>query len=153
MNAIIVNLLLLLFTSCAVKPTNINENDIKQGVEGRVLWMEGNLMPTTDKPNAAIKGKPIERQIFIYKLVNVMDTETDGRFFTKIKGKLVKKVQSDAQGKFKAQLPVGEYSLLVKEEKGWYANLFDGDNNVNPVVVNKNKITKIDINVDYKAVY
>ncbi len=152
MNIILCNVFILLFTACAVQPIN-STSKIKQGVAGTVLWKEGNLMPTIDRPNKAIQGKPVKRQIFIYKLVNVKDTEMEGPFFSKIRGNLVKKIQSDEQGKFETQLPVGEYSLLVKEEKGLYANLYDGNNNINPVVVNKNKITKIDINVDYKAVY
>lgn len=153
MNYIILNVLTFLFLSCATQTVQPGQNRIKQGISGKVLWMEGNLMPTIDRPNKALQGRPISRQIFIYKLVNVRDAESDGQFFTKIKGNLVKKVQSDQDGLFSVQLPVGEYSLLVKEEKGFYANLYDGSNNINPVVVNKNKITEVEIKVDYKAVY
>ncbi|MDN5215433.1 carboxypeptidase regulatory-like domain-containing protein [Fulvivirgaceae bacterium BMA12] len=138
---------------CVNQPSQNPQKKIKQGIKGTITWLEGNLMPGPDSNIKAKEGKPVVRQIYVYKLVNVKETESEGSFFTKVKGNLVKKSQSTEAGDFYIQLPVGEYSIFVKEEKGLYANLFDGNSNINPVVVNKNKVTEIALKIDYKAFY
>ena len=144
----------ILVTACINQPTQKLQKQIKQGISGQVIWLEGNLMPTIDQPdNTTRGGKPVVREIHVYKLINVKETESLDGFFTKIKGSLVKKSFSDESGHFSIQLPVGEYSIFIKEEQGLYANLFDGSNNINPVVVNRDKVTEIKVKVDYKAVY
>ena len=144
----------ILVVACINQPTQKLQKKIKQGVTGQVIWLEGNLMPTIDMPDdPARQGKPVVREIHVYKLINVKETESRDGFFTKIKGNLVKKSLSDESGHFSIQLPIGEYSIFVKEELGLYANLFDGNNNITPVVVNKDKVTEIKVKVDYKAVY
>ena len=154
MKKIIVVLICLLTAACINKPAQKPQKQIKQGVTGQVIWLEGNLMPTINDPNTkARQGKPVAREIHIYKLTNVKDTESTGGFFTKVKGTPVKKTQSDQSGLFSIQLPVGEYSIFVKESQGLYANLFDGNNYINPIVVNKDKITEIKLKIDYKALY
>ena len=154
MKKTIIVLICLLSAACINQPTQKPQKQIKQGVTGQVIWLEGNLMPTIDGPDTkAREGKPVAREIHIYKLINVKDTESNGGFFTKVKGTPVKKTQSDQSGHFSIQLPVGEYSIFVKEAQGLYANLFDGNNYINPIVVNKDKITEIKLKIDYKALY
>ena len=144
----------MLVAACINQPTQKLQKQIKQGISGQVIWLEGNLMPTIDPPDTTTgQGKPVIREIHVYKLTNVQETESRDGFFTKIKGTLVKKSFSDESGRFTIQLPVGEYSIFIKEEQGLYANLFDGSNNINPVVVNRDKVTEIKVKVDYKAVY
>jgi hypothetical protein len=48
---------------------------------------------------------------------------------------------------------VGYYSVFTKEDKGLYANLFDDAMNINPVQVQRRRWTKIEVVVDYQAVY
>ncbi|MCU0470496.1 MAG: hypothetical protein MUF58_18050, partial [Arcicella sp.] len=67
---------------------------------------------------------------------------------------LIKTVKSDADGRFCVDLPEGSYSLLVREgDKGLYANSFDGEGNIFPVKVGKDKVSIIVFTVDYQAVY
>ncbi|MFN8347664.1 MAG: carboxypeptidase regulatory-like domain-containing protein [Spirosomataceae bacterium] len=124
-----------------------------QGITGKVLWKTGNLMPGPGaKPS---EGSPVVREIYIYELTSQKQTESaeESGFYQKINSKLVKIVKSDKKGVFSAALPTGYYSLLVKEEKGLYANLFDDAMNLNPVQIRKGKWTKFDISIDYQAVY
>lgn len=126
---------------------------VTQGINGKVLWKAGNLMPSPDvKPS---KGSPIVREIFIYELTSNKQTEAveEGGFYQKINSKLVKKVKSDKKGLFSVLLPPGYYSLFSKEEKGFYANLFDDAMNINPVQVRKGKWGKFEFIIDYQAVY
>ncbi len=140
--------------ACVNQPFQNSQKKIRQGIKGTIIWLEGNLMPGTDNSNIKAKaGKPVVREIYVYKLVNVKETESEGSFFTRVRGNLVKKSQSNESGDFYIQLPAGEYSIFVKEKKGLYANLFDGNSNINPVVVNKNKVTEIALKIDYEAFY
>lgn len=126
-----------------------------QGISGTVLWRSGNLMPSPDVKVAKSKGSPIVREIFIYELTRNTQTEPaeEAGFYQKINAKLIKKVTSNQAGRFKVDLPAGYYSLFVKEDKGFYANLFDDAMNINPVHIQQGKWEKMDIIVDYAAVY
>lgn len=126
-----------------------------QGVSGTVLWRSGNLMPSPDAKTSNRKGSPIVREILIYELTDnsrVEPAEESG-FYKQINSKFIKKVTSDKEGRFTVSLPAGYYSLFIKEEKGLYANLFDDAMNINPVHIQKGKWEKMDIIVDYAAVY
>ena len=152
-------LTIFLFMACtSQKPSAVNQ-PVTQGIVGEVIWLEGNQMPGPTPEGSKTgdsnekKGIPVEREIHVYKLLNVKDTESKGSFITDVNGHLVKKVYSNAEGKFSVSLSPGEYSLLVKEGDFFFANLFDGNNNIHPVVVNQNKVTETTIKVDYKAAY
>jgi hypothetical protein len=45
------------------------------------------------------------------------------------------RVKTDNKGNFKIALPIGKYSLFIKTEKGFYANLRDQFNNLAPFEV------------------
>lgn len=138
---------LLTFLSFAQK------KKVTQGINGKILWKAGNLMPGPGvKPS---KGAPVVREIYIYELTSNKQTETaeEGGFYRKINSKLVKKVKSDKKGLFSVLLPPGYYSLFTKEEKGFYANLFDDAMNINPVQVRKGKWDQFEFVIDYAAVY
>ena len=126
---------------------------VTQGINGKILWKAGNLMPGPGvKPS---KGSPVVREIYIYELTSDKQTEAaeEGGFYRKINSKLVKKVKSDKKGLFSVLLPPGYYSLFVKEEKGFYANLFDDAMNINPVQIRKGKWDTFEFVIDYAAIY
>ncbi len=126
---------------------------VTQGINGKILWKAGNLMPGPGvKPS---KGSPVVREIYIYELTSDKQTEAaeEGGFYRKINSKFVKKVKSDKKGLFSVLLPPGYYSLFVKEEKGFYANLFDDAMNINPVQIRKGKWDTFEFVIDYAAVY
>lgn len=123
-----------------------------QGICGTVIFKSGNHMPGPGRPQP--KGQPVVRDVLIYELTKTGQTETaeDG-FYSKVNTRLVKKVKSDPDGKFCVSLPPGQYSVFVQEEKGLYANLFDGDNNIFPVNVEKNRQSTITFEITHQAVY
>lgn len=73
--------------------------------------------------------------------------------FTAISGKPLTEVESNKQGKYSIQLSPGRYSVFIVEEQGLFANIFDGEGNVQPVTVRENEWTRLDVEVNYKAVY
>ncbi|GAB3895722.1 hypothetical protein GCM10028803_12530 [Larkinella knui] len=134
----------------ACKPTQTSKSF--QGICGTVLFKSGNHMPGPDRPMP--KGQPVVREVLVYELTKIDQTEaTDDGFYTKINTRLVKKVKSGKDGTFCVSLPTGTYSVLVQEEKGLYANQSDGQNNIFPVTVAKNRRSTITFDISYQAVF
>jgi hypothetical protein len=130
----------------------IREETINQGICGSIVWKSGNLMPSPDQ--VPVKPKPVQRELFVYDLTNKDQATLQNGFYKAIVTNLIKSVKSDSEGKFCLELPEGRYSLFVKEgDKGLYANQFDGDGNIFPVKVTKDKLSIIVFSIDYQAVY
>ncbi len=99
--------------------------------------------------------KKVKRILGVFAPTPVSKTTNAGdmTFFTDIQTKCLYLIQTDKQGCFSFYLPDGKYSILVWEEEQWYSNAFDGDNIISPVVIEKGKVTDLDIKINYKAVY
>src|SRR6187551_2087675 len=138
-------LTLLLFT------VQLSAEAQKQGIKGQVFWVSGNQMPGSGKVKSPQQG--MSREILVYPEVKLADTKQSDGFFTEIQGKPVACALSKADGSFKIKLPPGNYSVFVKESKGLFANLFDGQGIINPVKVKSKKYIWITLTVDYEAVY
>lgn len=101
-------------------------------------------------------GRPVVREVVIYPVVNMTQTDmTDDGFVKAVNGlQPVKTIKTDKQGKFCVYgLPAGQYSVLVQEPKGLYARMFDGKNNLNPVLVKKNHVSKAEIAITHQAAF
>jgi hypothetical protein len=123
-----------------------------EGICGSIVWKSGNSMPSPDQ--APVKSKPVQRELFVYDLTNTDQATLQDGFYKAIVTNLIKSVKSDAEGKFCLELPEGRYSLFVKEgDKGLYANQFDGEGNIFPIKVNKDKLSIVVFTIDYQAVY
>jgi hypothetical protein len=128
-----------------------------QGIQGKVTWLEGNQMPMISEDGKSSKvnpkGVPAERMLLIYPLTNLSDAAREGALFSRVKGEPIDSVQSDSDGKYSIQLAPGTYSVFVKEEEGLFANMFDGNGSIQPVVVKKAEWTTLDIIINYKAFF
>lgn len=156
-------LILLLFTltliSCTRKkvPVEIVETKpeiqkITQGLSGKILFKEGEFSSTGEiLDNGKVFG--IERQLFIYEPTNIRDVEIgEGDFVKYTSTELIDSVNSDKHGNFSKELPIGKYSLFIKESQRLYSKLGDNDYFL-PVTIMKDSATTIIIEVDYKASY
>ncbi|MCS6833013.1 MAG: carboxypeptidase regulatory-like domain-containing protein [Flammeovirgaceae bacterium] len=141
--------LLVILSACKQGQT---VTKVKQGIEGSVIWREGNFMPQIGEKKEIII-KPISREIHVYEPTRLTELRGQPPFFTQPRTRRIAIVQSDEKGKFYVELPEGTYSLFVKEEKGLYANLFDKDGTVYPVTVKNQAVTTIEIIIDYKSSY
>ena len=110
-------------------------------------------MPSPDSPPP--KGHPVEREILIFPLLNMSQVVAGDNGFIKSVGDAepVETVKSDEEGKFCVSLPAGRYSVVVREPKGLYANLFDTENNIFPVTVKKGKQETIVVDITHQAVF
>lgn len=140
-----------LFMACTVQ--NSDGGVVKQGVYGTVTWVSGNMMPSPDEPKAT-EGRPVERQINIYKVVTVNEVQGSAPLFSLIEGKLVKSVRSNSKGFYKCELEPGEYSVFVLEKNGeFFANISNSRGQINPITVQSNNGVKFDVQINYKAAY
>jgi len=143
--------LVILFVSCTLQ--NNGKMSIKQGVYGDVYWIQGNMMPSPDAPRAN-NGRPIERQINIYKITTFKDVEGQAPLFTKISTELVKTIKSNSKGFYQCELPPGKYSIFTIEEKNsFFANNFNAEGEINTVEIVAGQNVKLDISINYKAAY
>lgn len=110
-------------------------------------------MPSPDRP--ARMGQPVERDILVFPLLNLSQVDAgDNGFINSVReAKPVKTVKSGKDGKFCVGLPAGQYSVIVQEPKGLYANLSDTHNNIFPVTVQKNRRSNINIEITHQAVF
>jgi hypothetical protein len=128
----------------------ISQKKLKQGIEGKVFWIEGNQMPNPDKKSPQ---EGVQREIFVYELTRLTEATHTNGFFSTVSTKLVTQTQTGPDGSFKIKLPPGRYSVFVKEPNGLFANLFDSNNLVNPVIVKPNTFSWLTIAIDYQATY
>ena len=124
-----------------------------QGICGVVLQKKGNHMPGPGKTSS--KETPIEREVLIFSLLNMNQVKMGDNGFIDSVGNIkpIKTVKSDKYGKFCVSLPVGHYSVVVREPKGLYANLSDAHNNLFPVNVRKNTRAEVKVEITHQAVF
>lgn len=130
-----------------------------QGVKGTVTWLEGNHMPTIKSDDQKIttgatnKGTPVKRVIKVYPLTNLSDARMKNGLFQSVDGEPVTEVSSDEEGHYSLILPPGKYSVFTVEIDGLFANKFDGEGNIEPILIRKGEWVQKDIVINYKAYF
>ena len=142
--------------ACAQKPISRKAKKPAttfQGICGNVVEKRGNQMPGPGAPKSG--GAPVEREVLIFPLLNISQVDAgDNGFINSVReAKPVKTARSDKNGKFCVYLPVGRYSVIVREPKGLYANLSDTHNNIFPVSVEKGKMASVTVEISHQAVF
>lgn len=110
-------------------------------------------MPSPDLPTSSPKG--IQTTVFVYEPTNITQVIREGNtpLYTSISTKMVASIETDSTGAFMLALPVGSYSIFVKQGKGFYANLFDTKNNIALFEVEADKLTTVKLTVSSKAAF
>ncbi len=142
---------LLFIIGCAAQKSDLV--NITQGVSGIVAEATGNQMPSPDeKPTGPL---PIKTTIYFYDLTNKTQVIATGSqpFYTAINTKFIDSTTSNKAGEFAIALEPGKYSAFTKVDGKFYASLFDGQNNIQPVTVEANKVAQLNITVSAKAFY
>ncbi len=130
---------------------------INQGLWGNVWFWEGDFYIIDYQPDCPPrKITPVIRNVYAFEPTSGLPVDSQviqvgySPFYSKILTKLVDSTQSDSTGFFQLELPPGKYSFFVKEDSLFYANLFDGYGLIFPVIVVKDSVTKIQIDITYK---
>lgn len=130
------------------------QSRINEGIEGTLIFKSGDFMPSPKTRRGNGKKQGVERIIGIFELTSTKDVKVqNGAFYEGIQTKLIKKISSDKQGCFKAELPAGRYSIFVWENQKWYANRLDDQNNIFPIEVQSGQIINLNFEISYKATY
>lgn len=140
---------LILVCLVALRPVPIK----KEGIEGYLYKVSGNQMPSPDIRPAVPKGA--KGYLYIYELTNINQAvkKTGSSFYSSVSTRLIRKVRTNSNGYFKVILAPGKYSIFIKKDTVLYANRFDSQNNIAPVEVKRRKMTKVEVRMDYNAVY
>jgi hypothetical protein len=127
--------------------------NVKQGIEGYVYRVSGNQMPSPDAPPSRPRG--VKTKVYVYELTNIQQVvkEGQGAFYRSINTKFIKVFETNSKGFFRVALQPGKYSLFTKKDNLFYANIFDGKNNIAPIEVLPKALSKVEIKVDYDATY
>lgn len=128
-----------------------NSSAVTQGFTGQITEVLGNQMPMKGGPPVVPKG--IATTVLIYEPTNISQVRRMGTaaVYTAIETKLVASVDTDSTGNFTIALPVGAYSVFVKQGSQFYANLFDANNNIALFTVEEGKLTQVKLSVSSKA--
>ena len=97
--------------------------------------------------------KEVDRTLRIHELTHINQARLGDYLFGDIETPLVAEVETDDEGRFSVELPIGKYSIFTVEESGYFANVFDLDSYINPVEVKEGEWTQADILVTYEAAY
>jgi hypothetical protein len=155
MNKILFLLPALVFQGLAGQDENAigSQPKISQGLEGYVYRISGNQMPSPNAKPHPLKG--ISTGLYIYVLTGLDQVErvNQSAFYSHIHSKYIGMVMTDSNGFFRIALPSGKYSLFVKKDSLFYANLFDQHNHINPAEVFPGKISRIEFRMDFDASY
>ena len=113
---------------------------IKQGLYGCCTKRTGNTTPTTQ--TNPCKWVAVKRTIFIYEETSMKQATLHGNWCSEIKTKLVAQTESDGNGCYQLELPVGMYSVFVFEDDKYYFLRKSNNSILNPLTVDSNNVTK-----------
>lgn len=139
--------------SSSKKANSSANSQISQGINGTVTELTGNQMPMKDAPPAV--PKPVVTTVLIYEPTHISQVSRIGTsaIYTAIRTKQVASADTDSTGAFQVALPPGSYSVFVKLSNGFYANLFDAENNIALFRVEEGKVTTARISVTNRAAF
>lgn len=143
---------LILITLVSVTNSCQTNRHPAEGISGKVLWFEGDLMPGIGKK--PVEGIPVKREIYFYEPTLPSQAKAlDQVFYSEVQTELVKRTTSDEQGNFRTRLEPGKYSVFVREPHGFFASRLSGEGYINLVEVHEQELTEIEIRIDYMAAY
>ena len=124
------------------------------GIKGILTELTGNHMPSPNVKNPGKSGG-VSRVLVIYPLANSKDfieAKSGNGFYSGTKKiNPVAVIKSDATGCFQCPLKPGRYTIMIIEKGKLYANIFDGDMNLNPFSVQAGSITTHNLELSYQA--
>ena len=144
--------------NCDINATlalNTSRIQIVTGVHGTVSSKEGNCMPVVQPGSNTCTHCPVSRTLRIYAYTRTQDAVAAAgkpQFFQQVRTTLVREISSDADGFYQAELPPGQYSVLILENGLLHAPVMDVNGGLNPVTISAER-QKLDLMMTYKATF
>ena len=125
----------------------------KQGISGYTFETKGNQMPM--KGDAQKMTKRVQSSVFIYAPTTIADVNPtkSAVIYEAIHTQQITSVDTDSNGHFSIQLPVGKYSVFIKLGNQYYANSFDQFNNIALFEVLPGTFTEVKLTINKAASY
>lgn len=145
--------IILMFSACCSTNNAQSLNNLKQGIKGYVSEIKGNQMPGPDRKQEPAKG--FQTEVYIYEVTTMDQVEAVNHepFYRSIRSKFIKSIISDKDGFFATDLEPGTYSLFTKVDGLYYANSFNGKNQIQSVEVLQDSISEVNIIISAKATF
>jgi len=125
---------------------------ITQGITGNVWFSEGDFMPTANVCGSSGTITPVVRTILVYQPPVPRGAYTI--LVDSLPAVPLDSVRSDATGFFELTLPAGFYSIVVREGSQLYVNVPTlGAGFVGAIEVKAAAVTKVPVDINYKATY
>ena len=134
---------------------NTTRIQIVTGVHGTISSMEGNCMPVVLPGSNTCTHCPVSRTLKIHAYTRTQDAvAAAGKpgFYQQVRTTLVREITPDADGFYQAELPPGQYSILILEDGLLHAPFTDSNGGLNPVTVSTGR-QKLDLVMKYKATF
>ncbi|WP_342645764.1 hypothetical protein [Mucilaginibacter sp. CSA2-8R] len=122
----------------------------RQGVEGYIYELSGNQMPMKGKPTNSNK-RGVKREVYIYQATSLQQTQGSTPLFDKVNTQLILKTTSNIEGRYKAYLPAGNYSVFIKENGKLFAAETDATGILNLIAITLNEMTHRDVTITVNA--
>ncbi len=142
---------LLILSACQKTPSSTLP---AQGIKGKVLWLEGNQMPSIGQKKID-KALPLACTVYICKPIKMEELKGNMPLFEELPQSLiVASAETNKEGHFAIELPQGHYSLITSTPSNQYfANRSNGQGVLHPITVEANKLVEVEVKVDYLATY
>lgn len=124
---------------------------ITQGIAGVVCYWRGDFMPSPDGASGTIR--PAQRTLEVHAATRDVDLKrsADATYIDSVSTPKIATIQSTADGRFEVSLPPGTYSLFVHEPNGLYANRWNDEGILFPVVVESGAVTRVQFDIDHES--
>ena len=126
---------------------------ISEGIAGSIIFKQGEFDATDKLSSAEGVLYGVERKIYIYSQTNIRAVDlAEGDFVNSIHEQLIDSMNSNPDGYFEKKIKPGNYSLFILENNRLYSKV-DEAGYYFPVAVNKDSVSTVKLEIDYKAVY
>lgn len=126
---------------------------ISEGIAGSIIFKQGEFDATGKLSSEEGVLYGVERKVYIYTQTNIRSVDiAEGDFVNNLYEQLVDSMESNPEGYFEKKLKPGKYSLFILENNRLYSKM-DEAGFYFPVTVNKDSVSMMKLEIDYKAVY
>lgn len=112
-------------------------------------------MPTVPACNSCCSNCPVKRTVKIYRHTTLNDAVTSDPykvFLDAFNTQLMTQIDTDDDGFFQADLPAGQYTIVVVENGKLYANTRDVQGGLSPFVF-RSGTKNVNLAMTYKATF
>jgi hypothetical protein len=123
-------------------------------VSGKVVRVSGNQMPSPDL--SPVEPRGWQTKVYLFDPLTSLDLKSAGTNGVYLIGATspVKVIETDAEGRFRAKVKSGMYSVLIaRDSLTMFTNITDGNGLLNPVRLEKRKKNTIRLEASWDAVH